>query len=253
MASSRAAQPRHIPMLFDSNMVNAIRLGNKTQTRRLVTYRGYDCLKQKEGNLFVPADAVIVGGENAPVVVDDKPIAIFETDGAVIHATYPAQEGDIIDVREAWRIEHLSIARGIATIEYMADSFVQEVHFRPERAELFARHQKYNGWRPSIFLPAEAVRFHLLVEDCKPQKLLSLSDSEIRAEGICEWSKDGKLQKYAPADMEGDYPCVPWQDCPRTLQDAMELVWNETITEEALPHQGYKANPWVWAYKFRKQ
>lgn len=80
-----------------------------------------------------------------------------------------------------------------------------------------------------------------------------ITDEECADEGICAWTKDGKLYKYFPADREGDYPACPWNECPRTPKEAMQRVWDESIrSKESRKFFGWDANPWVEVVKFEQ-
>ena len=107
-------------------------------------------------------------------------------------------------------------------------------------------------WNPSIHMPREAAREWIRVTDVRAEQLQSMTDSDCMREGVREWTKDGKLSKYYPADAEGDAPACGWKDCPRTPKGAMQKVWDATIKKSDMDIYGWDANPWVWVYKFER-
>jgi hypothetical protein len=108
----------------------------------------------------------------------------------------------------------------------------------------------YASWhkRPSIHLPRRRSRITLEVTSIRVERLQAITEADARAEGIHGWSKDRALYKWAPADHEGDGPCWPWVDCPKTAQEAYVRLWDE-INGARAP---WASNPWVWVVEFKR-
>lgn len=100
---------------------------------------------------------------------------------------------------------------------------------------------------PSIHMPRWASRLSLEVVSVRAERLHDIDDADAEREGVCWWSKDGHLRKYAPADAEGDGPCWPWVDCPRSARAAFERLWCEVGGAAS-----WAANPWVWRVEFKR-
>ena len=193
------------PILFNTEMVQAIKNGWKTQTRRV-------CKGQGECN---------------PVQCGYHP---------------PYKPGDILWVRETWRPIEASSA-GWCRIEYKAGGaeYFQNVIAVPKYQE---------PWHPSIHMPKEAARIFLRVKDVKVQRLREMSEADCMAEGIREFTKDGKLFKYST--QSGDMPTIPWADMPVTPGTAFAKLWDSTIKPADRDWYGWAVNPWVWVIEFER-
>lgn len=131
------------PILFNTDMVQAIREGRKTVTRRLVKFLpGFN----PDWTGFVPDGSVLYGSNNIPA------------------AKAPYKPGDILYVRETWA----EMPYGYV---YRADDE------RPEGWDSSDR------WRPSIHMPKEAARIFLRVTSVRAERLQSISPGECEREG----------------------------------------------------------------------
>ena len=225
------------PILFNTAMVRAILAGHKTQTRRAIK----------------PQYAQNPVGANSP-------LDMYARDELACFAPYCV--GDTLWVRETWRkqdcnecpapdypcaLEHCPCLFGNCTYIYAADRHdEQPVPDSPLNLYEDMR------WRPSIHMPKDAARIFLRVTGVRAERLTEITDSDIFAEGIREFTKDEKIYKYAPADGEGDYLMWQWSECPRTPQDAFGMLWDNTVKAADREIYGYDANPWVWAYTFER-
>lgn len=204
------------PILFNTEMVRAILDGRKTVTRRVVK----------------PQPAVL----NSLVIP-------------------PYKVGDILYVRETWRIWKAHRYDADAFVDFRAGGYGTILRFthgctdlaNRDDYDLFIRKWGVDGkWHPSIHMPKEAARIFLRVTNVRVERLQDITDDDCMAEGICSWSKDGKLYKYYLADEEGDYPACEWSECPKTPQAAMQRIWDSTIKKSDLDRYGWNANPFVW-------
>lgn len=82
-------------------------------------------------------------------------------------------------------------------------------------------------WKPSIFMPKEACRIRLRVEDIRVERLHDISDEDCKAEGLT-------------APMITDHPKGGWYVAYKSLWESIngKGSWNK--------------NPWVWVIKFKR-
>lgn len=199
------------PILFNTEMVRSILDGRKTQTRRIV--------------------------KPQPTYPRWNNIGwLGWDDGHGYRMKEPCAVGDVLWVRETWRKD---VGRYMYRANYMDNEKFycngKEVHIR---------------WSPSIHMPREAARIFLEVKNVRVERLRRIDAEGIRAEGITEFTKDGKLFKYST--QFGDMPTIPWADMPETPEMAFEMLWDSTIKSEERDNYGWDANPWVWVIEFER-
>lgn len=261
------------PILFNTEMVRAILDGRKSCTRRIVKPQWEECSHCKYVHNEYIYDKL---AENVYCAKCGYPL--------VPERRAPYQPGDILYVRETWRVGAWDIFNQMIAFDYK-DGTCGELTYIHDR-ELFdrlvnqsrndARQAKceYNGvdfvwekgkspcrWHPSIHMPKEAVRIWLNVTDVRVERLQEITESGAKAEGIRGYTKDGNLYKYAVTDdwwidyhnkhkeiVTGTW----WQDMPRTAKDAFSYLWNSTIKKSDLDLYGWNANPWVWTIEYER-
>jgi hypothetical protein len=220
------------PILFSTPMVQAILEGRKTMTRRIMKpqpVEGWmDNTKQfsSDGKMFDRINKkqlFWIEGENDQEV---KP---------------KYQPRDILWVRETW----------VKGCEWDGDSEMPPLRYYYRADEDWKGkdwHDEKNDctkaeptWKPSIFMPFEAARIFLEVTNVRVERLQDISEEDAMAEGIIEFTKDGKLMKYS-ADEQG-----AWSDMPRTAKKAFEFLWESINGPES-----WEANPWVFVYEFKR-
>ena len=142
------------PILFNTEMVQAILSGRKTQTRRIIkngdVVNGFDC------------------------EADGTPIAFIDrATGSVLPPTSPCpyQPGDILYVRETWKQAPPGCARGTPYL-YKAD----EVQYTTDA-------NAKEPWRPSLHMPKEAARIFLRVVNVRVDRLQNITEDDAFAEG----------------------------------------------------------------------
>ena len=148
------------PILFNTNMIMAIMDGRKTVTRRLV-------------------------GEKTCIIRPDQEISknlkgqfelynITPRCGIPQNVLFkpPYQPGDILYVRETWKIMCARRFDACVDIEYKSGGKTNRLIFTNSRSDNANRDEydsfvkkwwKDNGWRPSIHMPKEAARVFLNV------------------------------------------------------------------------------------------
>ena len=180
------------PILFNTEMVSAIRDGKKTVMRRVV--------KKLTKRLTT--------GENALVLA--------------AAACSPYQPGDILYVRETW----------CDNVDYDLYPFETERFlYRADRTEKeLPAPEWFYGWRPSIHMPREAARIFLRVTDVYLGKLWDIDGAGVLSEGVDNGSSNPKMGKrwenmQRMAFSEIWNRTLPPKDRDRYGWDANPWVW----------------------------
>ena len=254
---------RVLPILFNTEMVRAILDGRKTVTRRVVhrgksypEYHGKDKFYGVVDHLNNDYKNWYAGFYN------DNDVFIGYDGGRHTDALYwkaPCKPGDILYVRETWRVGAWDIRNQMIAFDYK-DGTCGELTYIHDR-ELFERlvnqsredarkaKCKYNGvdfiwrkgkspcrWRPSLHMPKEAARIWLKVTDVRVERLQDMKPEDARKEGI----------KVKPED------CVGKFDYISELMMLFSNLWDSTIKKPDLDRYGWDANPWVWVIEFER-
>lgn len=141
------------PILFNTEMVQAILVGRKTQTRRVVKPQFPEYLNREPGRF-----SKIVPHSPHSFLAEHEEHPNMKT---VIQA--PFISGDILYVRETFAQPAKHI------FWYKADE-------KPELQNIL--------WHPSIHMPKEAARIFLRVTDVQVERLQEIDDDGIVAEGL---------------------------------------------------------------------
>lgn len=204
------------PILFNTEMVRAILEGRKTVTRRLV--------KPQPGFFYDHGGVVRDPGNPDHISF----LAMMPDDHEEIYVP-PYQPGEILYVRETWRIRNVfgdwNRCDRSAEIEYRAGGPNITLRNITRRFEDWIRGAR---WLPSIHMPKKAARIFLRVVSVKPERLRNMVLGDVLMEGITE----------------GDSYDDTWKRWHNT--------WNSTIKPADLPTYGWEANPWVWVIKFER-
>lgn len=202
------------PMLFNTEMVEAILDGRKTQTRRII---------KKPHELI-----------NRFHMIGRSPFLIY-SDGMGHKMDLPYQIGEIIYVRETWcKLWYLDdneqIIEGTDKYYYAADGY------NPTPFNCFPDADGFHGesdrpkWRPSIHMPKEAARIFLKVTDITVERIQDISDEGCENEGVRP-SIDGNAKDWKETENG-------WHRTFRQMWDSIYKNWEE--------------NPWVWVIKFER-
>ena len=202
------------PILFNGEMVRAILLGTKTQTRRVVKPQPHG-----EGP----------GGYPVPQAIVDCPYG---------------QPGDTLWVRETWKATLMRTGiRPIVKICYRASPGVfNGVLFEDD--VLPPLRQLDGKWRPSIHMPRWASRITLEVTGVRVERVQEISEDGARAEGtdICLDDNHADVK----ACMRG---CLDIQYVEtRRYVRAFRCLWDSINARRGY---GWGSNPWVWRVEFK--
>ena len=232
------------PILFNTEMVQAILDGRKTCTRRSVSSRQFlgmlpDKCKNAAPDEFLKGKRMMF-----------KPYCDM-TDAELIMTAYkaPYEPGDTLYVRETvWQKigYYLDIDGETKPSWYNEFKYVASDE-KPE-----------TGWnyswvkRPSIHMPKEAARIWLKVTDVRVERLQDITEDQTEEEGFLFTPPCLHLTGENYCDIDG--PCK--SEIKYCDMGAGELfgtvLWNSTIKESDLDRFGWSANPYVFVIEFER-
>ena len=212
---------RFVPMLFSTDMVQAILNGTKTETRRIIDLKNDNMLlvKKESGNKKLIDKIGFVAKQDKSVYEFVKQKILF---------------GDIIWVREtffdATNFQDATLFKQNSTIIYKAD-------------ETFIGFHK---WKPSLFMPKKACRIFLKVVSVSVEQLQNIDEQSAINEGIENLSAKELnydiFRNYLRSENEEDF------------QDAITdnpIYSYKTLWQKINGKDSWEKNPFVWVYKFR--
>lgn len=207
-------------ILFKDHLLQLVRSGAKTQTSRL-PLQIIPCTAEMVQCRDLQKDSHTLK-EYVFSVVSDYTLTVRTR-------YYP---GEVIPVSEAWKCIRKDDTHRNMDIEFR-DGQVVHIYF-PSEAR-YIKFQKYfgkSGWQSPYFLPKEAVRLYLQVEQSSIRRLSSLTIPEIYAEG-----------------------------CPKTEKGIDARVWMDTTWDICAPAKIIESsisdvtsfnNPWIEPITFQK-
>ena len=148
---------------------------------------------------------------------------------AAIERTPLYHPGDILYVRETFKIDYLSNILGSGRIRYKADDAYSDFTFAPERYDMMRRAQLKPGWRPNENMPREAARIFLRVTDVRVERLQDITEEQAIREGVHASREDYGIAIFAFSDL-----------------------WDSTIKPKDRALYGWDANPWGWVIEFER-
>ena len=218
------------PILFNTEMVQAILDGRKTCTRRLVKFLPGE---NSQWTGYIKDGLMLYNGRNEPCI-----------------RKVPYQPGDIMYVRETWQYLYEldgneQIIEGTGKYYYAAtdtipfDTYVDASGVTHERVP----------WHPSIHMPKEAARIWLKVTDVRVERLQEMKPVDVIKEGAYPDCWDC-LNTYGES---GSQCCYGTEEQCSQCDEVMmewEKLWNSTIKKSDIDRYGWDANPWVWVIEF---
>lgn len=206
------------PILFNTEMVQAILENRKTVTRRVIKLEnGYHLegngAEVTENIKLFGSDAIFYNGEETNETL--KP---------------PYKADDILYVRETWRVHNHydSLPPKLAMAAMGGDTWGCIDYKANSRKEEF-----WGSWRPSIHMPKETARIFLKVTDVKAERLQDIDKL---------WSNYDKEGMRNPET----------ENISIAMQEKFIDVWNSTIKKQDFDKYGWKANPWAWVIEFER-
>ncbi len=249
---------KYIPMLYSTDMVQAIMSDTKLETRRIVKYSKKITDEKIGFSVFTEPNEFEVRGthENGQFGC-----SIFKK---------PINKGDIIWVREsyyAWGkwikngtsktgkqkyiFNDLTLNKVGRKYHYLTDVFDKKLLRKNNNSEK----ENIEGWykRNSLFMPKKACRIFLEVVSVSVERLQDIDEQGAINEGVDTCFKKG-TQYYK----EGDYKNYTWHgDGGNDSFSGYSNVENAKQSFQSLWHKingkdSWDKNPFVWVYKFER-
>lgn len=200
------------PILFNTQMVQAILEGRKTVTRRLVTFQPG---QNPQWSGYIPDGPVLYGSNNVPA------------------AKSPYQPGDILYVRETWQFfpcfDCVKSMCDTTPLTYEDSDSVTEGCWI-YKADYIESDQKRVCWRPSIHMPKEAARIFLRVKDVRVERLKDITATQAMNEGFTDWNDFVKL--WNSTIKQADLPTYGWKANPWVWVIEFERISKEESSEQ---------------------
>ena len=155
------------PILFNTDMVRAIRDGRKTVTRRIMKPQPIH-----ESGFWK------LGGAGW----SDNIRRLHPVYGHSLYNRMPYKPGDVLYVRETYKRN----MDGYSGIDF--GGYIYKADCRSNFKDL------YNPWRPSIHMPKEAARIFLRVTDVRVEQLQDITEEQAEAEGVTGYLTEGKFR-----------------------------------------------------------
>lgn len=145
------------PILFNTEMVQAIMDGRKSCTRRLVKFLPGE---NPQWTGYIRDELMLYNGKNEPCI-----------------RKAPYQPGDILYVRETWHKYTKRVGKGESC--HLAE-------FYGYKASIANSEDAEEPWKPSIHMPKEAARIWLKVTDVRVERLQDITEDGAKAEGAID-------------------------------------------------------------------
>lgn len=209
------------PILFSTEMVQAILNGTKKQTRRIKgldkynvnpnwwRYYGQSIYDDQASCYYHYMEVLDIQGE--PKEMYDK-----------VKST--VKRGDVFWVRETFEKVKVQNAP-VNSTDWLS---INKYKYKADTSESFVK------WKPSIFMPKEACRIWLKVTNVRCERLHGISEYDARKEGV------EHLMPYFK-----DY-----LNRKEYLQNAYASF--RSLWESINGLESWKSNPWVWVYEFER-
>jgi len=208
-------------IMFSDEMALAIKLGNKTQTRRLTGLK----LINEAMNSPYPI-------RTSKMFYDHWEFYNRHGDSVVSLQCPYGVEGSTLYVKQRWRTYEQPQTM-IDGILYADNSFEPIANTKEDADRWMAIHDngKYaDQFRPAMFMPSRWALQHIRIDRIEVQRLHKISDADIEAEGVDLKTENGKkIGKMF-------------------YLDRFEYLWDK-INGAKMP---WELNPWVWKLTFTR-
>lgn len=210
------------PILFNTQMVDAILQCRKTVTRRLAKK--------------VPEAAYSVYGYNEETNTFGAFCSFQSANSYVDYSVdikAPFRPGDVLYVRETWFETE--------------DSRIVFKAGRPHKEVWINDYVRVSDnavkWRPSLHMRKEDARIFLLVEDISLERVQDITEEEAKNEGAVKgvFKKDETGLSHFEKNAESG-----------TFVNGFRNVWDGTMSAKERETYGFSENPWVFAIRFRR-
>ena len=228
------------PIPFNSEMVNAILDGRKTQTRRVIT--------PKPGENIVGFQSWIHQDKQLWTEQIHTSDPLHNKLGKDYKCPY-GQPGSQLWVRETWATSLSLDSMSPSDIGIAARRAGYNSKESPKSDLWYMADMHYRQWgsektslgksRPSIHMPRWASRIQLEITDVRVERLQEITEADVCAEmGRDGWIRDGL---WALPNWEGG----PFD----SAQKMFAHLWDSIYKDRGF---GWEANPFVWVVEFKK-
>nr|DAG82365.1 MAG TPA: hypothetical protein [Caudoviricetes sp.] len=200
------------PILFNTEMVQAILDGRKTCTRRLVRFLPGE---NPQWTGYIRDGLMLYNGRNEHCITKA-----------------PHQPGDILYVRETF------IQIAAHTFWYKAD----DNSWMPEGLH----------WKPSIHMPKKAARIWLKVTNVRVERLQEITETQTEEEGFLFTPPCLHRTGENYCDIDGPCGSKIKYCDMSAGELFGKVLWDSTIKKSDLDRYGWDANPWVWVIEFER-
>lgn len=204
------------PILFNTEMVQALLAGRKTVTRRVIKPQ------PDEGHEFFGINCM------------DS--AEFVRGNHCCEVDLPFVPGDILWVRET--CDNVPVTRN-------GQIKLGGVWYYKADGDLRPRCWRGN-WTPSIHMPKSAARIFLQVTNVWVERLQDITITDCKREGVVLPPPRGDEYDY-----ELDPDCRYLFEF-QNLWDELQNLWKNTLQCSEVDQYGWAANPWVWVIEFKQ-
>jgi hypothetical protein len=209
------------PILFSTEMVNAIIAGRKTQTRRIINPQPTDSWMNNAKSICPSLNMYRSNGEQMFWISDGNTRETKNRYG---------QPGDLLWVRETYCRMFTVDANDNEEFLYKAIVGHEEI-------------LKTMGWKwkPSIFMLKAAARIWLQIKEIHVKRLQDISEEDSIAEGVVEY-EDGTFKNYFKVKglrAEDGVECL-------LAKGSYQSLWHNINGKNS-----WDSNPWVWVITFK--
>lgn len=227
---------KEIPILYQTEMVQAILKGTKTKTRRickdLIGATGVKGVYHRPDGLFIGTHLKV--GDGCGVTEPfrcpyGQPGDLLWVRETFAHGYNNMLDPNIGKPESEWTLRYWTFKDG-------GQKF-SDGRYHPPQLKYNEGAFDHIKWKPSIHMPKAAARIWLEVVSVKVERLQDISQEDAKAEGVVPCP-------HRPAS-EG---CTPHTDSSLhrdCFKCAFKVLWNRI-------NQNWNANPWVWVVEFKK-
>lgn len=252
------------PILFSTPMVQANIEGRKSQTRRVM-----DFCKRVNSGFFDEIEF-----RELKLFKDNTFRAIFDTSGNPFSIKCPfGQPGDLLWVRESFRLAGWDFENGTMTIEYKDGKIKIVMAYDPTEDSMWLLDQveslesngfiepvleeeryvftdKTQPFKPSILMPKEAARIWLEVEEIRVERLQNISEEDAIAEGISQVDTTPALyNNYLNGLKTAMWP--GYGSLTKTIGFTNPVDSFRSLFEKINGPVSWLRNPWIWVVKYK--
>ena len=208
---------KEFPILFNTEMVKAILDGRKTQTRRVVKFqkdKNEESRIHREMRHATKCHDGNWGWTSGGNAFDER---FLKQPGKKCPYGVP---GDKLWVRETFSFTDFPAT---------GTGFARRKYFYKASGNKLYPHMK---WKPSIFMPREACRIILQIDDIRVERVCDIREEDAEQEGV---TKRPEILRF---DGTGYW-----------YTNTFSSLWEKINGKRGF---GWTVNPWVWVVDFRR-